>query len=263
MLHVTQVQTRFEEEAQFYYYKDDRKSQSELSVEVKIPDPAEQVPQDPPFVALVSNLPMECNERELRQVFTDFSICTLIVPKKGKRPKGFAYVEVESREELIRLLQLEKLKCRGRLLSIKVSPDREIIASGKVGKGVGRGVTRGAGGGDAHFTPLTISDFDGSSAHYSASVSDLSTIDSSSSPGGSPRCPGSESSIYDEGMPIRRQPSSTDELERRMDIRLQKLAEFENAQSEREQGSLMDDQDDISFMSWSDVLSETRKSEGL
>ncbi|KAH8296771.1 hypothetical protein KR054_011023, partial [Drosophila jambulina] len=243
MLHVTQVQTSCPDEAEFYYRKGDgEKSLEEMSLEVKAPDLEEEVPLEPPFVAMVSNLPMECFEKELSQVFSNFSIRTLTVPKKGKRPKGFAYVEMSSREELIRLLQMEKLKCRGRLLSIKLCPDPE-----KVPKHAGAG-------GDAPFTPLSISDFDDSSSHYAASVSDLTASEAPSSPEGSPRL-GSE-------LPISRKPSSIDELERRMDLRLQKLAEFENAQTDREKSSQMDDDhEDVFNMSWTDVLSEIRKSE--
>ncbi|KAH8264886.1 hypothetical protein KR038_006664 [Drosophila bunnanda] len=286
MLHVTHVQTSCEDEAEFYYYKSDReKSQADVSMEVKTPDLEEVVPQDPPFVALVSNLPMECYERELCQVFSNFSIFKMTVPKKGKRPKGFAYVELNSRKELIRLLQLEKLKCRGRLLSIKLCPDPEKVPSGgmKVGDkemggfgglggmfgeigvgglaefGIRAGGEAGAGG-DAAFTPLSISEIDATSGHYAASVSDLSVSETPSSPEGSPRM-GSESSIYHSEMPIRREPSSIDELERRMEMRLQKLAEFENAQS-REQSSQMDeDQEDVFSRSWSDILIETIESE--
>ncbi|KAH8239536.1 hypothetical protein KR032_005200, partial [Drosophila birchii] len=271
MLHVTPVKTSFEDNGEFYYYKGEA-SQSELSMEVKTPDLGEEVPLDPPFVALVSNLPMECNERELVQVFTKFSIRTLTVPKKGKRPKGFAYVEMNSREELIRLLQVEKLKCRGRLLSIKLCPDPEKVPSGgmnlgdkglvEVSEGRGLGGFGGAAG-DALFTPMSFSDDDATSGHYAASVSDLSTSEAAYSPEESPRL-GSQSSIYQSEVPISRQPSSIDELERRMDIRLKKLAEFENAQSEREHSSQMDDQDDqedIFSASWSDILSEIRKTE--
>ncbi|XP_017021154.1 uncharacterized protein [Drosophila kikkawai] len=289
MLHVTQVHTSCADEGDFYYYPGGgEKSQSELSMEVKTPDLEAEVPLKPPFVALVSNLPMECYERELSQVFSNFSIRTLTVPRKGKRPKAFAYLEMNSREELIRLLQLEKLKCRGRLLSIKLCPDPEKIPSGgmKPGeRGGGGGVYGGlygelgfervggvagvyggasAGAGDAPFTPLSISDYDSTSAHYAASVSDLNAEEPPSSPVESPRAMGSESSIYNMEIPIRRKPSTIDELERRMDIRLQKLAEFENAQSEREQSSQMDDdQEDIYSVSWTDILNEARKSEQL
>jgi len=44
-----------------------------------------------------------------------------------------------------------------------------------------------------------------------------------------------------------------------MQIRLQKLAEFENSESERIKSECEDDPD--AFMSWSDALDEIRKSE--
>jgi len=251
MLHVTKVKTSELDEAELYLHKDGtQKSNTDLPKKVSAPDVEEEVPTSPPYVALVSNLPMECTERELNKVLTNFSVRSLTIPKKGKRPKGFAYVEMDSREDLIGLLRLEKLKCRGRCLMIKISQDRE---------------TPVKGGGDApSYAPLPSSEFDVNSEHYSASVSDLSVIDSPSSEGESPSplWPKSESSFYGRDTPITRKPSSTEELERRMEMRLQKLAEFENAESEKAQNEYPDDQDTVS-MSWSDVLSETRNSEGI
>ncbi|XP_016999589.2 uncharacterized protein [Drosophila takahashii] len=248
MLHVTQVQTSEADEPQFFFHKDPlTKSYSDLQKKVNEPDLDEEVPDSPPYVAMVSNLPMECTERELNKVFTNFAVRSLTIPKKGKRPKGFAYVEMDSREDLIGLLKLEKPKCRGRCLMIKVNQDPQ---------------TPIKGGGDAHFTPVSSSEFDVNSAHYSASVSDLSAIDSPSSEGESPPWAPSESSFFGRDTPITRKPSSAEELERRMELRLQKLAEFENAESERAQNGNQDDQDSVS-MSWSEVLSETRKSEGI
>jgi len=251
MLHVTKVKTSEVDDAELYLHKDGtQKSNTDLPKKVSTPDVEEEVPRSPPYVALVSNLPMECTERELNKVLTSFSVRSLTIPKKGKRPKGFAYVEMNSREDLIGLLRLEKLKCRGRCLMIKISQDRE---------------THVKGGGDApSLNPLPSSEFDVKSEHYSASVSDLSVIDSPSSEGESPSpfWPKSESSFYGRDTPITRKPSSTEELERRMEMRLQKLAEFENAESEKAQNEYPDDQDTVS-MSWSDVLSETRNSEGI
>ncbi|XP_037720916.1 uncharacterized protein LOC119554192 [Drosophila subpulchrella] len=251
MLHVTKVKTSEVDEVEFYLFKDGtQKSNSDLPKKISTPDVEEGVPTSPPYVALVSNLPMECTERELNKVLTNFSVRSLTIPKKGKRPKGFAYVEMDSREDLIGLLRLEKLKCRGRCLMIKISQDQE---------------TPVKGGGDApSLSPLPSSEFDVNSEHYSASVSDLSVMDSPSSEGESPSplWPKSESSFYGRDTPITRKPSSTEELERRMEMRLQKLAEFENAESEKAQNENLDDQDTVS-MSWSEVLSETRNSEGI
>jgi len=251
MLHVTKVKTSEVDDAELYLHKDGtQKSNTDLPKKVSTPDVEEEVPRSPPYVALVSNLPMECTERELNKVLTSFSVRSLTIPKKGKRPKGFAYVEMDSREDLIGLLRLEKLKCRGRCLMIKISQDRE---------------TPVKGGGDApSLNPLPSSEFDVNSEHYSASVSDLSVIDSPSSEGESPSplWPKSESSFYGRDTPITRKPSSTEELERRMEMRLQKLAEFENAESEKAQNEYPNDQDTVS-MSWSEILSETRNSEGI
>ncbi|EDV51402.2 uncharacterized protein LOC6544179 [Drosophila erecta] len=248
MLHITMVRTSKAQNAELFLYGDGtKKSNSDLQKKVSAPDPEKEVPMEPPFVALVSNLPMECTEGELQKVFTSFPIRSLTIPKKGKRPKGFAYVEMDSREDLIRLLKMDKLKCRGRCLMTKVSqlppePPRKEA-------------------GDGYFTRRSCSQFDINSSHYSASVSDLSTIDSPISADKSPFLPESESSLFGRENPIKRIPSSTEEVESRMELRLQKLAEFENAESEKVESECQDDQD--SFMSWSDVLDEIRKSEEM
>ncbi|XP_017080110.1 uncharacterized protein LOC108113915 [Drosophila eugracilis] len=248
MLHVTQVQTSEPDDADLYFYNDgSKKSNSDLEIKTSTPDLQKEVPMEPPYVALVSNLPMECTERELQKVFTNFSVCSLTIPKKGKRPKGFAYVEVDSRDELIRLLQLDKPKCRGRCLMIKISQNHA--------------TPQKLGAGDSNLGKYSSSECVANSEHYSASVSDFEAIDLPLSDQESPVFPGSESSYYGRESPITRQPSSMEELERRMEVRLQKLAEFENAESERAQNGCMDEQDSYS-MSWSDILSETRSSEG-
>ncbi|XP_043649340.1 uncharacterized protein LOC122617513 [Drosophila teissieri] len=256
MLHVTKVLTSQADNAELFLYGDGPKqSNSDLQKKVSTPDPEEEAPMDPPFVAMVSNLPMECTESELQKVFASFSIRSLTIPKKGKRPKGFAYVEMDSREDLIRLLKMDKLKCRGRCLMAKIS---ELPPEPP---------KRGAGDGFFTFS-RSCSQFDINSSHYSASVSDLSTIDSPVSAHKSPFLPesessfyGKESSFYGKDNPIKRVPSSTEEVERRMELRLQKLAEFENAESERVQSECQDEQD--TFMSWSDALDEIRKSEDI
>lgn len=247
MLHVTKVRTSQVDNADLFMYGDGpKKSNSDLQKKVSTPDPEEEVSMEPPFVALVSNLPMECTEGELRKVFTSFSIRSLTIPKKGKRPKGFAYVEMDSREDLVRLLKMDKLKCRGRCLMAKI------------GQLPPEPPTKAAGDGFSLFT-CSGRQFDINSSHYSASVSDLSTIDSPISARNSPFPSESESSFFGRDNPIKRIPSSTEEVERRMQIRLQKLAEFENSESERIKSECEDDPD--AFMSWSDALDEIRKSE--
>ncbi|KAH8379697.1 hypothetical protein KR009_006594 [Drosophila setifemur] len=259
MLHVTQVQTSEDNDA-FYYHGDENGKTDLDQKDEPGPDLEEKVPKESPYVALISNLPMECSERELLSVFENFSTRSLILPKKGKRPKRFAYLEMNSREELIRLLTLGKLKCRGRWLSINLCEDLEGYLKENKFKGRG-GVGLGGGGGDAFWSPENSnSEADDFSTHYSASISDLSTTTFGSFPMSS-RSSRSDSSFYGRNNPIKRKPSTTKELEARMHLRLQKLAEFENAESEKAQSSQPDNLD--SFMSWSDALNEARNSEEI
>jgi len=84
MLHVTKVKTSEVDDAELYLHKDGtQKSNTDLPKKVSTPDVEEEVPRSPPYVALVSNLPMECTERELNKVLTSFSVRSLTIPKKG------------------------------------------------------------------------------------------------------------------------------------------------------------------------------------
>ncbi|KAH8259687.1 hypothetical protein KR026_008939 [Drosophila bipectinata] len=255
-LHVTQVQTTEEDEPFYFYNGPPKTSKTDLVEEEPHRAALEDfVPRTPPFVAKISNLPMECNERELQKVFASFSIRSLTVPKKGKRPKGYALMELETREDLIQLLSLEK-KCRGRLLYTTVYMDAEMPV-------------KPGGSGDAPFTPrnsitprtpsisgTVTSETDDISSHYSASISNLSEVES-------PRCSSSEMSFFTRDSPIKRTPSSLEDSERKMHIRLQKLAEFENAQTERFENSSPSDDPEAFNMAWSDILNEVKKSEEL
>lgn len=258
-LHVTQVQTTEEDEPFYYYAGPPQTSKTDLE-EMEQPKECleDMVPMTPPFVAKISNLPMECNERELEKVYANFPRRSLTVPKKGKRPKGYALMELECREDLIQLLSLEK-KCRGRLLYTTVYKDEEIPV-------------KPGGGGDAPWTPRTLrtprtprtpitsgnvtSETDDLSSHYSASVSNLSEVVSS-------ECSNSEMSYFSRESPIKRTPSSIEDAEKKMHLRLQKLAEFENAQTERFENSSPSDDPETFQMTWSDILNEAKKSEEL
>ncbi|KAH8270136.1 hypothetical protein KR018_004412, partial [Drosophila ironensis] len=258
-LHVTQVQTTEETEEVFYYYGDPPgQSRTNLQKEEpKEPDLDSLVPRHPPFVAKISNMPMECNEKELRNVFSNFPVVSVTFPKKGKRLKGYALLEVESREEFLRLLALEK-KVRGRQLVIKLSDDLGVPVKETVGAGDAPSSQREALSAGSSMTPRTAptSEPDVVSLHYAASVSNLS-----SDFRGSLSSLSSVSSAYERSTPLKRKPSSIEELEQRMADSLQKLAEFENAETERFDKSQTDDDPDGYSSCWTEILGEIKKSE--
>ncbi|XP_034655933.1 eukaryotic translation initiation factor 4H [Drosophila subobscura] len=213
--------------------------------------PQVDVPLHPPFVALISNLPMESSERELRQLFAQHTIRSVSMLRRGKRQRqrqrqhGAAQLELQTRQDLLELLKKNQLLCRGRRLSITVCQDL------------------GAGGDDCWSMHS-----DGRWSRRSASGGRHSGSDADES------C--SEHSLPSRGeestsspLHISRKPSSNEELERRMQIRLQKLAEFENAQTERLQAQQQSSQGEegeapsVPSMSWPDFWAEVQKSEDL
>ncbi|XP_022220391.2 uncharacterized protein LOC111072689 [Drosophila obscura] len=211
-----------------------------------------EVPRHPPFVALVGNLPMETSERELRQLFAQHTIRSLSLLRRGKRQRGGgAHVELETRQDLLELLKKDQMMCRGRRLSIAVCQD---LGGGEDRWSMhsdGRWSRRSASGDDGDdgaWSRHSGSDADESSSECSARVRLSQSLGEASS----------GSSVH-----ISRSPSSTEELERRMHVRLQKLADFENAETERAQSSQADEGEPPAPVSWLDFWSEVQKSEDL
>ncbi|SPP77062.1 uncharacterized protein LOC117579484 [Drosophila guanche] len=200
--------------------------------------PQVDVPLNPPFVALVSNLPMETSERELRQLFGQHTIRSVSMLRRGKRQHGSAQLELQTRQDLLELLKKNQLLCRGRRLSITLCQDL------------------GAGGDDcwSMHSDGRWSRRSASDGRHSGSDADESSSQFS--------LPSRAEKSNSSSLHISRKPSSSEQLERRMQIRLQKLAEFENAQTERlqrEEGEAPP----VPSMSWPDFWAEVQKSEDL
>ncbi|XP_001353920.4 uncharacterized protein [Drosophila pseudoobscura] len=201
-----------------------------------------EAPDQPPFVALVANLPMETSVRELLVLFVQHSIRSISLLRLGKggSQQRKAHVELATRDDLMELLKKDQLLCRGRRLSISVCQDPGAAGDERCNRHVVSGL-------DGTWSLHSGSDADESSSEYAASVRSVQEREASS-----------EASVH-----ISRTPSSTEELERRMEVRLQKLAEFENAQTEQAQSSQGDDDEIPPQMSWPKFWSDVQKSEEL
>ncbi|XP_017136851.1 eukaryotic translation initiation factor 4H [Drosophila miranda] len=203
-----------------------------------------EAPDQPPFVALVGNLPMETSVRELLVLFVQHSIRSISLLRLGKGggQQRKAHVELATRHDLMELLKKDQLLCRGRRLSISVCQDPGAAGDVRCNRQVVSGL-------DGTWSLHSGSDADESSSDYAVSVRS-----------GQEREASSEASL-----PISRTPSSIEELERRMEVRLRKLSEFENAQTERAQSSQGDDEggEVPRKISWPQFWSEVQKSEEL
>ncbi|NNE91580.1 MAG: RNA-binding protein [Verrucomicrobiales bacterium] len=96
----------------------------------------------------VGNLPFSASELEIRELFEDFGVITdfyLPLDRDTGRPRGFAFVTLDSRENAESAMQaLDGNDFSGRPLRINEAEERR---SGGGGGGGGGGGYRGGGGG--------------------------------------------------------------------------------------------------------------------
>ncbi|XP_063976536.1 eukaryotic translation initiation factor 4B isoform X2 [Diachasmimorpha longicaudata] len=81
----------------------------------------ENIPTNPPFVAYVSNLPYDVIEDDLIDFFADMQVTNVRLPKDSTKPRGYGYVEFESRTSLIEALNLSNAMIKTRRVRIEVS----------------------------------------------------------------------------------------------------------------------------------------------
>uniref|UniRef100_A0A914UUQ6 RRM domain-containing protein n=1 Tax=Plectus sambesii TaxID=2011161 RepID=A0A914UUQ6_9BILA len=74
-----------------------RTARGEVEVDVS------KVPQEPPFLAFVGNLSYNVTERDLRSFFGADSVndVNFVLDRNTGRPRGFAYIEFHTRDDLI------------------------------------------------------------------------------------------------------------------------------------------------------------------
>ncbi|XP_020805122.1 eukaryotic translation initiation factor 4H [Drosophila serrata] len=104
-----------------------------------------QLPQEPPFVAFVGNLPQGLVQGDVIKIFQDFEVknVRLVKDRETDQFKGFCYVEFETLDNLERALE-----CDGRIkLDDLSAPLRIDIADGRKNNRPGGGIGGGNGGG--------------------------------------------------------------------------------------------------------------------
>lgn len=89
-------------------------------------DFASKVPDNPPYIAYVSNLPYDASEDEVLKHFGDLKIINVRIPKddrfaNGKKIKGFGYLEFENRQNLLSALSLNDRVLKNRFIKVEVA----------------------------------------------------------------------------------------------------------------------------------------------
>ncbi|XP_016936099.1 eukaryotic translation initiation factor 4B isoform X1 [Drosophila suzukii] len=86
------------------------------------------IPHKAPFIAYINNLPFDANEDDLYEFFGGINLISLRLPREdgeNGRSRGFGYVELESREDLIHVLSLPDPSIKGRRIRIELSNEND------------------------------------------------------------------------------------------------------------------------------------------
>ncbi|XP_033238945.1 eukaryotic translation initiation factor 4B isoform X1 [Drosophila pseudoobscura] len=86
------------------------------------------IPHRPPFIAYINNLPFDANEDDLYEFFGSINLISLRLPREdgeNGRSRGFGYVELESRDDLIHVLSLPDPSIKGRRIRIELSNEND------------------------------------------------------------------------------------------------------------------------------------------
>lgn len=113
---------------------DDRPSRQEIIELPTAPRAArllddDTIPQNPPFVARVSNLPFDSSEQDIDEFFMERDIqikeMRLARDDLNDRLRGFGQIEFETREDLIAAIMLPDAMIRNRRIHIDVAHDND------------------------------------------------------------------------------------------------------------------------------------------
>lgn len=98
------------------------------------------IPQNPPFLAYMSNLPYDLNEQDLQEFFEETLECDVVsvrLPREdgdSGRMRGFGYVEFAERDHLIAAVSLPDPQLRNRKIRIDVSTEQDQKRGGGRGR---------------------------------------------------------------------------------------------------------------------------------
>jgi len=106
------------------------------------------MPDGPPFTAFVGNIPFEATQGDLEQLFEglDVSEVRVMFDRETGQPKGFGYVEFNSKQGLMQALSFNGDPWHGRDLRVDVAESKR-GGSGGVGRPGGGGPAAGGPGG--------------------------------------------------------------------------------------------------------------------
>ncbi|XP_034235538.1 eukaryotic translation initiation factor 4B isoform X2 [Thrips palmi] len=87
----------------------------------------ERVPNSPPYVAYITNIPFETIEEDIEEFFRDLQLETIRLPRNDAtgKLKGYGYVEFTERAGLIEALQIADTSMKGRRIRIDVSENND------------------------------------------------------------------------------------------------------------------------------------------
>ncbi|KAH8260779.1 hypothetical protein KR038_001816, partial [Drosophila bunnanda] len=86
------------------------------------------IPHKPPFIAYINNLPFDANEDDLYEFFGSINLMSLRLPREdgeNGRSRGFGYVELDNRDDLIYVLSLPDPSIKGRRIRIELSNEND------------------------------------------------------------------------------------------------------------------------------------------
>ncbi|EDX00371.2 eukaryotic translation initiation factor 4B isoform X2 [Drosophila yakuba] len=86
------------------------------------------IPHKAPFIAYINNLPFDANEDDLYEFFEGINLISLRLPREdgeNGRSRGFGYVELENRDDLIHVLSLPDPSIKGRRIRIELSNEND------------------------------------------------------------------------------------------------------------------------------------------
>ncbi|KRF99941.1 uncharacterized protein Dwil_GK27265 [Drosophila willistoni] len=88
----------------------------------------DSIPHKPPFIAYINNLPFDANEDDIYEFFGNINLVSLRLPREDGdtgRSRGFGYVELENRDDLIHVLSLPDPSIKGRRIRIELSNEND------------------------------------------------------------------------------------------------------------------------------------------
>lgn len=94
----------------------------------------DDVPENAPFMAHLSNLPFDVEDEDIYELFAEMEVDSLRLPREdgtNGRSRGFGYIEFKRRNDLIAALSMPDPHIRGRRIRIDISTDADQKRGGR------------------------------------------------------------------------------------------------------------------------------------